>query len=182
MRKEIICLLPNALSAMRFPLGGTFAFMLAIRFAGKTISPWSLLVCFAAIAMSDLLDGWIARNFSCQSNIGAALDVSSDSFYILLSLAVLNACHIVPIWFTATVVLKLADFILSSRIFSASKNGYFVFDPLGRLTAGGFYIVPILAGICPYAGVIGAVTLFLAFTAMCSSLLRWFSFVWHIHK
>lgn len=168
--------LPNVLSAIRFPLGGIFAFMLVIRFTGKTISPWSFFVCFIAIALSDLTDGWVARKFDCQSDVGAVLDVSADSFYLLLSLGVLNAYHILPIWFTTIVVLKLVDFILSSRIFSTGKKTHFVFDSLGRATVVGFYHLPILMGIFPNVGIFKIAIPVLAFSAVCSSTLRWLSF------
>lgn len=176
MQKVIIRMLPNVLSSIRFPLGGIFAVMLISRLAGGTIPWWWLVICFILIALSDLLDGWIARNFDCQSNAGAILDVASDSFYIFLSLAVLNIYNIIPIWFTVIVILKLADFILSSRIFSAGKKGYFIFDFLGRFTAVGFYLLPVLAGIFPHTGILIDATLFLMFTAVCSSILRWLSF------
>lgn len=178
MRKQIIRLLPNVLSALRFPLGGVFAYLLALRFAGKTIPMWSLLICFMAIALSDLMDGWISRKFNCQTGIGAFLDVSADSFFILLALIISNYYGFVPIWFTIIVILKLVDFILSSMIFSTSGKKHFIFDFLGRFTAVGFYLLPILVGIFPQTGIIKAVALFLAITAVCSSTLRWFSFTW----
>ncbi|MCI1952088.1 MAG: CDP-alcohol phosphatidyltransferase family protein [Clostridiales bacterium] len=176
MRKQIIRLLPNALSALRFPLGGVFAYLLALRCAGKTIPVWSLLICFMAIALSDLMDGWISRKFDCQSGIGAFLDVSADSFFILLALIISNYYGFVPIWFTIIVILKLVDFILSSVIFSTGAKKHFVFDFLGRFTAVGFYLLPILVGIFPQTGIIKAAAFFLAITAVCSSTLRWFSF------
>ncbi|MGW8113995.1 CDP-alcohol phosphatidyltransferase family protein [Caproicibacterium sp. NSD3] len=181
MRKQMIRLLPNVLSALRFPLGGTFAYLLAIRSAGRTIPVWSLLICFMAISLSDLMDGWISRKFDCQSDIGAILDVSADSFFILLALIVSNYYGFVPIWFTIIVILKLVDFILSSLIFSTGEKRHFIFDFLGRFTAVGFYLLPILVGIFQHTGIIKSVTLFLAITAMCSSMLRWFSFIWQIY-
>lgn len=167
---------------MRFPLGVTFAFMLAARFSGKAAPVWGLLIIFMAVSLSDLLDGFIARHFGCKSDIGAVLDVTADSFFILLSLVVSNCFHVVPVWFTAAIVLKLADFILSSRMISAGENGHFVFDLLGRFTAVGFYLMPLLAGIFPYSSVITAAALFLVFSAVCSSILRWSSFVRQTYK
>ena len=178
----MIRLLPNALSALRFPLGGAFAFILAMRSFGKLIPVWSLLICFMAIVLSDLLDGWISRKFDCQSDTGAILDVSADSFFILLSLLVSNCCGFVPIWFTLTVILKLFDFILSSMIFSTGSKRHFIFDFLGRCTAVGFYLLPIIVGLFPQTDIIRAATVFLTFTAVCSSMLRWFSFVWQTHQ
>jgi phosphatidylglycerophosphate synthase len=176
MRKQIIRLLPNALSALRFPLGSAFAYLLARRSAGEINSVWSLLICFMAIALSDLMDGWISRKFDCQSDIGAILDVSADSFVILLALIVSNYYGFVPIWFTIIVILKLVDFILSSMIFSTGEKRHFIFDFLGKFTAVGFYLLPILVGIFQHTGIVRASTFFLVFTAICSSMLRWFSF------
>lgn len=172
----MIRLLPNVLSALRFPLGAAFAMMLANRFAGRIIPVWNLIVCFLAIALSDQLDGWISRKFDCQSDIGAVLDVSADSFFLFLSLIVSNYYGFVPVWFTAIVILKLVDFILSSLIFSAEGKRHFVFDILGRFTVVGFYLFPVFVGISPQTGIIKIAAVILAISAVCSSILRWFSF------
>lgn len=164
------------LSILRFPLGGVFAFMLAIKFAGKTIPVWNLMLCFLGIALSDLLDGWISRKFNCQSALGAVLDVSADSFFLLLSLIVSNYYGLVPVWFTIVVLFKLVDFILSSMIFSAEGNRHFIFDFLGRYTVVGFYLLPVLVGIFPQSSLIKVAAIFLAVSAVCSSILRWYSF------
>lgn len=166
-------LLPNTLSIIRFPLGSIFAVMLVLRFSTETVPWWPLLICFVMIALSDLLDGIAARNFHCQSKVGAVLDVSADSFFILLSLVVLNFYKVIPIWFTVTVILKLDDFIISSWVFSGGEKGHFVFDLLGRSTAVGFYLMPIFAGVFPHAFMLKVAALFLALTAVCSSMLRW---------
>ena len=176
MRKQVIRLLPNILSVLRIPLGGAFAFMLSIRFAGGIMPVWHLTVCFLAIALSDRMDGWISRRFDCSSDIGAVLDVSADSFFLLVTLIVSNCYDIVPVWFTVIVVLKLLDFILSSMIFSIGVKKHFVFDFLGRLTAVGFYLVPGLEVICPKAGIVKVAAAFLTFTAISSSMLRWLTF------
>lgn len=176
MQKRLIRFLPNFLSAIRFPLGCLFAVSLFFRFTAANHPVCGLLFCFAPIALSDFLDGKIARRWICQSNMGAILDVAADSFYILLSLVLLNFYHIIPIWFTTVVVLKLTDFILSSRVILADKKGHFVFDFLGRLTAVGFYLLPVLAGMFPYADLINIITLFLTIEAVLSSIVRWISF------
>ena len=178
----MIRLLPNVLSALRFPLGGAFAYLLAIRSAGRAIPVWSLLICFMAIALSDLMDGWTSRKLDCQSDIGAILDVSADSFFILLTLIVSNYYGFVPVWFTIIVILKLVDFILSSLIFSTGEKRPFIFDFLGRFTAVGFYLLPLFVGISPQAGIIEAATVLLTFSALCSSMLRWFSFIWQTYQ
>lgn len=181
MQKRLIHLVPNFLSVIRFPLGCLFAALLFFRFTEANFPVWRLLFCFTPIALSDFLDGKIARRLICQSYIGAIIDVAADSFYILLSLVPLNIFHVIPIWFTAIVILKLVDFILSSRIISSGKKRQFIFDFLGRLTAVGFYILPVLAGIFPHTGLINTVTLLLTFTAVFSSIVRWTSFAWHQH-
>ncbi len=181
MQKRLIRMVPNFLSVIRFPLGCLFAALLSFRFTTANFPVWGLLFCFTPIALSDFLDGKIARRLICRSYIGAIIDVAADSFYILLSLVLLNFYHIIPIWFTGIVIFKLVDFILSSRVFSASKKRQFVFDLLGRLTVVGFYILPVLAGMFPHNGLINTVTLFLAFAAVFSSIVRWSSFAWHQH-
>lgn len=169
-------LVPDFLSVIRFPLGCLFAVLLSFRFTSANDPVWGLLSCFAFIALSDFIDGKIARCWLCQSYLGSILDVAADSFYIILSLVLLNYYHIIPIWFTAIVVLNLVNFIVSSRIFLSGKKGNFVFDLMGRLTAAGFYFLPVLAGVFPHAGLTHAITLFLAFAAVFSSVVRWISF------
>lgn len=177
--QQVIALLPNILSIIRIAFSFIFACMLNLRLEGRTLPWWLLLSCFMVIVLTDFLDGKIARAYNCKSSIGAVLDVSADSIYIFISLIVLNAYHIIPIWFTIIVILKLIDFIISSWLFSSGKKGYFIFDFLGKFTVGGFYFIPVLAGIFKNAYIMSIIIVFLTLTAVYSSILRWKSFKLH---
>ena len=80
IRKEfeiIIRLIPNILSILRIILS-----ILLIPFLSV---PIVFIVIYILVGLSDMLDGYIARKFGYESNLGATLDSVSDFvFYCIL--------------------------------------------------------------------------------------------------
>ena len=69
--------LPNLLTAARLALT-PYLFWLMVRHEYRTIIPW-----FIAIAVTDVVDGFLARRFEASSRLGAYLDPVADK--VLLS-------------------------------------------------------------------------------------------------
>ena len=78
---------------------------------GDEVYRWLALASFAVAAVSDGVDGYIARHFNQRSELGAVLDPLADklllvSGIVLLSLHETPKLPSVPIWLTATVLSR----------------------------------------------------------------------------
>lgn len=67
------------------------------------------LGCFAVAALCDALDGFIARHFHQQSELGAVLDPLADKLLLVSAMVLLSFDHgphleRVPLWLTGTVL------------------------------------------------------------------------------
>jgi len=80
-----LLLAPSLLSLARLPLAALFPFV-AHRL------PWALATLVAA-AVSDLLDGWVARRWNQCTPLGAALDGATDKVFVLTVAVTLAATH-----------------------------------------------------------------------------------------
>jgi cardiolipin synthase len=67
------------------------------------------MVVFAIAALSDLLDGWVARRFNQCSRLGAILDPLADKLLLLaavITLAVSDWPAPLPLWFVIVVLTR----------------------------------------------------------------------------
>ncbi|MGA4644052.1 CDP-alcohol phosphatidyltransferase family protein [Limisphaera sp. 4302-co] len=67
------------------------------------------LACFAVAALCDALDGFIARHFRQQSELGAVLDPLADKLLLVSAMVLLSFDHSpyldrVPLWLTGTIL------------------------------------------------------------------------------
>jgi len=90
-------------------------------------------------SITDLLDGYIARNFNQKTFLGACLDPIADkllvlSIYITL-VFVQSPLFSIPIWFVILVLLK-EILLISGVVFLFFKKGFLDIKPtlLGKLT------------------------------------------------
>lgn len=78
---------------------------------GNEVLRWLAIGCFAIAALSDAVDGFLARHFNQFSELGAVLDPLADKL-LLVSAVVLLSLHNepylapIPIWLTATILSR----------------------------------------------------------------------------
>jgi CDP-diacylglycerol--glycerol-3-phosphate 3-phosphatidyltransferase len=115
-------------------------------FVYECVKNWVLLLAFTVIIISDIADGFLARKLKCATNMGAKLDILSDTLYTILSLAAFAYFNIIPVWFIFIMVLKLLEFIITSRIIKDRQKsaGIIFFDKIGKISVS---IVMLLPGI-----------------------------------
>jgi Phosphatidylglycerophosphate synthase len=101
---------------------------------------------FALIALSDYFDGKLARKYNVQTSTGAILDVMTDFFFIVTACFSLSQRGQFLYWMLAVIVFKFLEFWITSAFFKRNyKNTtVFLFDPLGRVVAVLFYLLPVL--------------------------------------
>lgn len=87
--------LPNILSSIRILMAPVFVL---VYFAGvPNAHLWAAAV-FLAAALTDFLDGFIARRYGCISNLGKVLDPAGDKLMTLSMVSCLAVDGIIPGW------------------------------------------------------------------------------------
>ncbi len=97
--------IPNLLTTFR--LFVTVFFILAIHYGEFRLALWL----FVVQAITDLLDGFLARALGAKTSLGALLDPLADKAMLVSSFIVLYLKDIVPLWVTFIVLMR--DLILT---------------------------------------------------------------------
>ena len=98
--------LPNALCVLRIILIGPIAGLLL---QGRL--SLALLV-FAFAALTDVLDGYLAKRFGWQTELGKRLDPLADKLLLITVFVVVAVLGKAPVWLAATVVAR--DLIITA--------------------------------------------------------------------
>ena len=67
------------------------------------------IVLFGAAALSDAADGFLAKRFGWQSELGAVLDPAADKLLLATVFVTLAYLKLVPLWLMAAAVARDAD-------------------------------------------------------------------------
>src|SRR5258708_22470664 len=84
------------------------------------------ILLFGVAAVSDAADGYLAKRFGWQSELGAILDPIADKLLLATAFVTLSFLKLVPLWLMAAAVAR--DVII---VFGAAAYRMFI----GRLTA-----------------------------------------------
>lgn len=104
----------------------------------------SRVVLFALIALSDLLDGRLARRFATQSALGAVLDVTADLFFVIAAISTLCMLGLLPWWLPCVALLMFVEFVATSHAARHQRGGRSAlwYDRVGRAVAVTLYVMP----------------------------------------
>jgi cardiolipin synthase len=64
------------------------------------------LVVFAVAGLTDALDGYIAKRFNAQTQLGALLDPLADKALLVCSYVMLSVMQLIPFWLMVVVVFR----------------------------------------------------------------------------
>ncbi len=117
--------IPNMITAIRIAL----VVPIAITLARHEFTATMLL--FAVAAVSDAADGFLARHFGWQSELGGVLDPIADKLLLATVFITLSLLNLVPLWLMAAAVARDAIIVLG-----AAAYRFFI----GRLTANPSFI------------------------------------------
>ncbi len=127
--------IPNFLSGLRILLLPLYCYLFFC--VGHAVSALVLILC----ALTDVLDGYLARKNHWITDFGKLLDPLADKLTTLCTLGALTAAGLFPWWLTALVVVKeiamilIASLILKKRSIVVSSVWY------GKASTVVFYAV-----------------------------------------
>jgi cardiolipin synthase (CMP-forming) len=67
---------------------------------------WTALILVAVCAVSDGLDGWLAKRFNWQSHLGKMLDPLADKLLLVALFLTATWMNLLPWWLTAVAVAR----------------------------------------------------------------------------
>lgn len=115
--------IPNALCVFRMLLVFPVAWLLARG------AYWETLWVFGIAAMTDGLDGFLAKRFGWTSELGKILDPLADKILLVSVFIILAALGLVPVWLAACAMLRDVTITAGAIVYNA-LYGY----PNGRPT------------------------------------------------
>lgn len=115
--------IPNMICIMRIILVFPTIFtMMTERFG------WALTL-FMIAAVSDGLDGYLARRFDWRSRLGSFLDPLADKLLMVSVYVVCTWLGLIPAWFVGIVILR-DIVIVSGAVWFHRKYGPYIGEPL----------------------------------------------------
>lgn len=145
--------LPNKLTTGRLFLTALFVACFSIEFQGRFTAA---LVVFAVAAVTDLLDGVIARRHGLVTDFGKLMDPLADKILTAAAFISLAAYDAIPEW--AVVAIIAREFLITGlRSLAASKGEVIPADKLGKHKTAWqmitilYFLVLLAAGELPHA-------------------------------
>ena len=103
--------LPNVLTLIRLLLVPPVGFYI--------VQGWFelALALFLFAALSDLVDGWLARRFAWESSLGRVLDPAADKLLLLVALCTLALAEVLPLWAAFALVGRDLILLIAAAIY-----------------------------------------------------------------
>ncbi len=103
--------LPNILTVARLCL---LPIMVLLLFQQTAWAAWTCLFLYIIGALTDFLDGWIARKYNLVTPFGTFLDPISDKIYVgIIMIALIAAGHMDGFACLAVMVIMAREFLVS---------------------------------------------------------------------
>ena len=118
---------PNILTCLRIALAPCFVALYLLR------QPVAAVTLFIVSAVTDVLDGFIARRFNCVSTVGKALDPLADKITLIAVLMCLFASRRIPLWLLLILVTRELLMILGGVILWQNRLTFSA-DRFGKIT------------------------------------------------
>jgi cardiolipin synthase len=134
-----IVTIPNILSLLRLLLIPVFLVLLVFGHFG-----WALLL-IAVSAITDFVDGYVARHFNQVSRLGQLLDPAVDRLFILSTLLGLAFVDVLPWWLVAVIIARDALLLILGVVLANHRFGPLPVHHLGKMgTFAILFAMPVL--------------------------------------
>ena len=127
--------LPNALTILRFVAIPVFVVVLLAERSGPS---WLAGVVFGAAAITDQVDGWLARRWRVESEFGKVADPLADRLMIDAAAVMLWVTDRLP-WYAAVVILARDLFMVAGYKLVVSRGYEFEVTRVGKLATWVLY-------------------------------------------
>lgn len=162
-QKSIIINLPNAITMLRVGIIPVLFFLL---FNPDRIWSFVMALLFIMAALTDLLDGYVARKYKIVTNIGKLLDPIVDKLIVNTAMILMIPIGRIPAWIVSIIIIR--DFVVDGIRTIATSEGMIIdASKLGkRKTLCQIFAVSALMIHYPFIGanahMVGMVILFIA--------------------
>ena len=161
--QRLILNLPNSITMLRVGIIPVLFFLLSD--PGRM---WSLIIAilFIMAALTDLLDGYVARKYHIVTNIGKFLDPIADKIIVNAAMILMIPIGRIPAWIVSLIIIR--DFIVDGIRTIATSEGMIIdASKLGkRKTLCQIFAISALMIHYPFIGadahIVGMVILYIA--------------------
>ncbi len=124
--------LPNAITLSRLVLTAVFVAGTAMESA---VGHWIALVSFVIAAISDFVDGWLARKLGLVTAMGKLMDPLADKVLVSAAYVYLSARGLCPVWVTVLIIAR--EFLVTGlRQIAVEAGRVIAADHLGKWKTG----------------------------------------------
>lgn len=174
--------LPNSLTILRILLIPVFIWLYSHPSPARSL--WAAIV-FGAAALTDFLDGYLARRSGQITNLGKLLDPVADKLLVATGLILLVQVQLVSVWL-AIIMIAREMLITGARVVAAKEGFVLPADSLGKLKVvgqiGGIVFL-LLEGVWVHtAELFFAIGTILLYTALIFSLYSAWKYLVQIYK
>lgn len=134
--------LPNVITVSRLFLTAGFILFVMIE---TTVGHFVALLLFIIAAISDFVDGWLARKMNLITPLGKLLDPLADKILVSSAFIFLTAEGLCPVWVTALIISR--EFLVTGlRQIAIEAGQVLAADKLGKLKTV-FQLTYLISGI-----------------------------------
>ena len=124
--------LPNKITLLRVILIPAFLVVYLLNPLPDILNMWLALVLFVTAAITDAVDGYIARKLGQVTNIGKLMDPLADKLLVCGALVAFVYAGVVPVW--AVIIIISREFYVSGlRQLALEQNVVLAADISGKI-------------------------------------------------
>jgi len=142
--------LANKITILRIALIPLFVFFMVTELFGE-MGKWIALTLFCIAAITDLIDGYLARKYDCITSFGKFMDPLADKLLVGAAMICLVGIGLLQAWVVVVIISR--EFIISGfRLVAADKGVVIVASLWGKVKTT-FQMTMIIVLIADFGGV-----------------------------